>query len=113
VLQWSHARTTRAEGIFLHSHIPIAGGKSVVLGLTLALFGCAIYRPRPAGDLNSLAQVRTQTDGKVRISAAVLSAEQSEKVFGVPVYDTGVQPVWISIENQDRAPYAFLSGSVD
>jgi hypothetical protein len=90
-----------------------AGGKAVTVGLTLALFGCTIYRPQPAANLNSLAQARTQTDGKVRVSAAVLSAEESRKVFGVPVYDSGIQPVWLSIANQDHVPYAFLSVSVD
>jgi hypothetical protein len=31
----------------------------------------------------------------------------------VPVYDSGVQPVWVSIENQDHVPYAFFPSSVD
>jgi hypothetical protein len=90
-----------------------AGGKAVTVSLTLALFGCAIYRPQPALDLNSLPQLRTQSAGRVRISAAVLTAEESRRVFGVPVYDSGVQPVWLSIENQDTVPYALLSGSID
>ena len=29
------------------------------------------------------------------------------------VYDSGVQPLWISIRNQDQVPYAFLAVSVD
>jgi hypothetical protein len=90
-----------------------ADGKAVTVGLTLALFGCAIYRPQAALDLNSLPQLRTQSAGRVRISAAVLTAEESRRVFGVPVCDSGVQPVWLSIENQDTVPYALLSGSID
>jgi hypothetical protein len=34
-------------------------------------------------------------------------------VFGVTVYDSGVQPVWVSIENKDHVPYAFFASSVD
>jgi hypothetical protein len=49
----------------------------------------------------------------VTITAAVLSAEESKRVFGVPVYDSGVQPVWLSLENQDNVPYACLLVSVD
>ena len=105
--------TTRTEGTFLHSLIRNAGRKAVIVGLILALSACTIYQPQPAINLNSLAQARTQSDGLVRITAAVLSAEDSRSVFGVPVYDSGVQPVWLSIENQDHVPYAFLSVSVD
>src|SRR5215472_2413031 len=105
--------TTWTSATFLHLRIGSAGSRCIVVVLTLALFGCAFYRPQSAPNLNSLAQARTQSDGRVRVSAAVLSAEESSKVFGVPLYDPGVQPVWFSIENQDHVPYAFLSVSVD
>src|SRR5947207_15828096 len=80
-------------------------GKALIVGLTLALYACAIYRPRPEVDLNSLPQLRTQSEGRIRISAAVLSAKESKRFFGVRVYDSGVQPLWISIRNQDQVPY--------
>jgi LssY-like putative type I secretion system component LssY len=106
--------TFRAVGAVLYFRLGNAGRNGIIVALTLALYGCTLlYRPRPAVNLNSLEQVRTQTDDKVRISAAVLSAEESRKVFGVPLYDSGVQPVWVSIENQDRVPYVLLSGSID
>jgi len=88
-------------------------GRNGVIVLALSLFSCTIYRPEPAAHLDSLAQARTQTDGKIRISAAVLSAEQSKRVFGVSVYDSRVQPLWLSIQNQDQVPYTFLSVSID
>ena len=106
--------TFRAVGASLHFRIDNAGRNVIIAALTLALFGCTLfYRPQPAANLNSLEQVRTQTDGKVRISAAVLSAEESRRVFGVALYDSGVQPVWVSIENRDHVPYVLLSGSID
>lgn len=92
---------------------PRRWGKALIVGLILALYACAIYRPRPEVDLNSLPQLRTQSDGRVRISAAVLSAGESKRFFGVPVYDSGVQPLWLSIRNQDQVPYAFQAISVD
>jgi LssY C-terminus len=105
--------TTRTGGAWLHLRIRNTGRKGGIIVLTLALFGCTIYRPQPSVNLSSLTQARTQSDGHVRITAAVLSAAESKKVFGVPVYDSGVQPVWLRIENQDHVPYALLSGSVD
>jgi LssY-like putative type I secretion system component LssY len=104
---------TAKDKAFLCTQMRNWAGKALILGLTVALSGCIIYQPRPAVNLNSLPQARTQTDGQVRITAAVLSAEQSRKVFGVPIYRSRVQPVWLSIENHDRVPYAFLPISVD
>src|SRR5215831_12632498 len=95
-------------GIFLLSQLRRRAGRTVALGLTLALSACSFfYRPKPSIDLDSLPQARTQTDGPVRVTAAVLSPEQSTEVLGVSVYDSGIQPVWLSIENHDRLfPYA-------
>jgi len=85
-----------------------AGRKTVAVGLTLALFSCSIYQPQPAVDFKSLTQARTQSEGQVRVTAVVLTAAESREFFGVPVYDEEVQPVWLSIENGDNVPYAFL-----
>jgi LssY-like putative type I secretion system component LssY len=106
-------KTTARTETLLHFRMGDARMKGVIALLTLAFFGCTIYRPQPAVNLNSLAQARTQSDGKIRVTAAALSAEESRKIFDVSLYDSGVQPVWFSIENQDHVPYAFLSVSVD
>jgi hypothetical protein len=103
----------RTGGTDLRSHIRRTGRKAVIIGLTLAFSSCSIYQPQPAVKLNSLAQARTQSSGRVRITAAVLSPEESRRFFGVPIYDSGVQPVWLSIKNQDQVPYAFLSIGID
>jgi hypothetical protein len=42
-----------------------------------------------------------------------LSAEESEAVFGVPLYKKGIQPIWLEIENKDDEPTWFLPFSVD
>ena len=49
----------------------------------------------------------------LRVTAAVLSAEESEAVFGVSLYKRGIQPVWLEIENKDEEPTWFLPFSVD
>ena len=35
----------------------------------------------------------------MRVAAAVPSAEETQAIFGLPLYDQGVQPVWLEIEN--------------
>jgi hypothetical protein len=97
----------------LNSLIRLSARKTSLVGLAVALAGCTIYKPHASLNVGSLSQVRRQSDGPIRVTAAVLSAEQSKGVFGVPVYDSGVQPVWLSIENRDHVPYAFFASSVD
>jgi hypothetical protein len=57
--------------------------------------------------------MQTQVDGNYRVTAAVLSAEETEAVFGFPLYEKGIQPIWLEIENRDDKPTWFLPFSVD
>ena len=67
--------------------------------LALAACGTSIYEPRP-GDVEVLAKrAETQTVGSVRVSVAVPSPEETKAIFGLPLYDRGVQPVWLEVEN--------------
>jgi hypothetical protein len=58
-------------------------------------------------------RAQTQSEGNVRVTAAVLSAAESEAVFGVALYKKGIQPIWLEIENKDDEPTWFLPFSVD
>ena len=55
----------------------------------------------------------TQRDGDLTVSVAVLGAEESEAVFGAPLADKGIQPVWLRIRNDGRGPYVFLPAAMD
>jgi hypothetical protein len=44
-------------------------------------------------------RTQTQTDGAVRVTVAVPSAEESEQIFGFPLAGKGIQPVWLEVEN--------------
>jgi hypothetical protein len=79
----------------------------------VVLIGCASFTPRPMEETAFQARAQTQSEGKVRVTAAVLSAEESKAVLGVPLYKKGIQPVWLEIENQDDKPIWFLPYSVD
>lgn len=55
-----------------------------------------------------LARADTQTSGPVTVRAAVPGATETNAIFGVPLYDQDVQPVWIEIRNSgsQRLRYA-------
>ena len=44
-------------------------------------------------------RAQTKTDGKVRVTVAVPSAEESRQIFGFPLAGKNVQPVWLEVEN--------------
>lgn len=92
--------------------IPLVWGILLsVLGLVLS--GCAASAP-PRSVAHAFDQrAHTQRDEHVRVRVSVLSAEECVAVFGVPLYEVGVQPVWLSIENDDRVPYVLLDATID
>jgi hypothetical protein len=49
----------------------------------------------------------------VRVSAAVSSAEDSRQLFGADVNATGIQPVWIEVENGDDDMLWLLRAGTD
>jgi hypothetical protein len=53
-------------------------------------------------------QAQTQQSGEVRVTAAVPGRDQARQIFGFDMYERGIQPVWLSIENQtgNRIRYA-------
>ncbi|MEQ9618458.1 MAG: LssY C-terminal domain-containing protein [Deltaproteobacteria bacterium] len=82
--------------------------------LILALFSCgANYTPRAPEEVPFLKRAQTQSRGGLTVTAAVLSREESEEVFGVDLAAKGIQPVWLEIENNTDAPFAFMPIALD
>jgi hypothetical protein len=79
----------------------------------LTFNGCATFNPRPIDEVPFKERAQTQVENNIRVTAAVLSAEESEAVFGVPLYKKGIQPVWLEIENNDEDLVAFLPVGLD
>ena len=79
----------------------------------LIMYGCATFNPRQIDEVPFRERAQTQYENNVRVTAAVLSAEESEAVFGVPLYKKGIQPIWLEIENNDEEPLWFLPFSLD
>ena len=76
-----------------------------------ALIGCASVEPQAVTDYQSRAI--TRDDGDVKISASVLSDDESLEIYGVPLAKKGIQPVWIKIENNSKGAYWFLPVGLD
>ena len=69
--------------------------------LGLMLTGCASWQPPPAkfDDSDLRARAETEQVKGVKLSAAVLSTDDSQRMFGANINGAGVQPVWIEVEN--------------
>ena len=82
----------------------------------LTLFAGCATRPfvYETDDLSSLRErAETQTEGHITVSAAVAGRDEARKIFGVDLYDDGVQPVWIEIHNAGAAPARYAPVSTD
>ena len=60
-----------------------------------------------------VARAQSATQGQVRVSAAALSADESAAVYGSPLADKLIQPVWIQVENHDNVPYWLMFAGLD
>jgi len=76
------------------------------------LAGCAGSQPATSS-LAYQDRAVTRTEGGLLVSAAVLSPEESAAVYGVPLADKNIQPVWIEVQNREDRNYFLLSPGLD
>ncbi|MGD8985415.1 MAG: LssY C-terminal domain-containing protein [Desulfobacteraceae bacterium] len=79
----------------------------------LTVSGCATFNPRPEEEGAFRERAQTQDERNVRVTAAVPSAQESKRLFGVDMYKRGVQPIWLEIENNREEPLYFLPIGLD
>jgi len=81
----------------------------------LSPLGCAtaVFKPGSIHDVRFRERAQSKSDEDVRVTVAVLSAEESKELFGVNLASKGIQPVWVKVENHDDRPYYFVSAGVD
>jgi hypothetical protein len=73
--------------------------------------GCAPFEAQPVLDYES--RSITRNHGGVSVSISVLSDKESREIYGVPLADKDIQPVWIQVENADDAAYWLMSVALD
>ena len=80
----------------------------------MVVYGCTIYqKPRPSFDVPFRERSQSKVDGDVRVTVAVLSAEESRQLFGVNLAGKDIQPVWIRVQNADTVAYWLMSAGLD
>jgi len=65
--------------------------------------------PTQNESLDYRARAETKLEGRVEVSAVVLSPLESERVFGLPLARKDIQPIWLRIDNrEDRELYLMM-----
>jgi hypothetical protein len=84
------------------------------LVLSAGMLGCSTVPEADSGNHPGYrARAQSSTAGPLTVSAAALSAEESASVFGAPLADRLIQPVWVEVENRDDVPYWLLFPGLD
>ncbi|MCW5783814.1 MAG: hypothetical protein KIT39_10940 [Nitrospirales bacterium] len=81
--------------------------------MLLLIAGCMKYVPPDSFPQAFLKRVETQQEGPVQVSAVVLSASESEEVFGSSLPGKNIQPVWLKIHNQTEKELVLQLLSID
>jgi hypothetical protein len=82
--------------------------------VVIALFLCSCGTTPPNDSaLDYKSRAMTRAEGGLRVYASVLSAEDCVAVYGVPLSQKGIQPVWIEVQNDDPVSYFLMSPGLD
>jgi len=80
----------------------------------LLIVGCSqVFQPTPIEEVPFRDRSETQTIGTVRVTAAVPSAAESRALFATNLYQKGIQPIWLQIENLGNEQLTFLQVGTD
>src|SRR6185436_18935442 len=71
-----------------------------------------VYEPEP-GVREFLSRSETQGSPAAEVTAAVLSARESQEMFGVPLARRSIQPVFLRIVNQGPRPLRLYVLDID
>ena len=95
----------------------LRAGFSFVIFVTLALLlsACATqsYHYESTSSFPIRDRAKSETKGKITISASVPGEAEAQAIFGIPIYDRGIQPVWLNIENNSEGRVRFAPTGVD
>jgi hypothetical protein len=86
----------------------------LVTALLLGAGGCATWQaPAHPDDAALRARAISDTLNNVTLSASVLSAADSEQLFGADINAGGVQPVWIEVRNNSTHTLWLMRSGTD
>jgi hypothetical protein len=85
----------------------------LLLLVYLTFSGCAQFTHRMPEPLPFMDRAQTKTDGGVRVTVAVPSAEESKEIFGFPLAGKKIQPVWLEVENNSDSAFFLYHIAMD
>jgi hypothetical protein len=87
----------------------------VITSLALAVSGCGMsaFTPGEIDPAGFPSRAVTQTQGPIRISAAVPDEAETKALLGMNLYVQDIQPVWIRVENNSKRRYRAALWSID
>jgi len=82
---------------------------------SILIVGCGgrAYIHQSVDDVDFRSHSETQSEGLVRVSASVLGREETANIFGLSLYDQGIQPVWIEVENKSAVQIRYAPVGTD
>lgn len=87
----------------------------IVANCAILLAGCGgrayVHGEVDVDGLRQRAEI--QTDGPLVVSAAVPGRDETRAIFGIDLYDQGIQPVWLQIENTGSVLARYAPVSTD
>jgi hypothetical protein len=86
---------------------------AIVCALLLASCGGRAYVYEETDLANLRARSESQTEETVQVTAAVPGREETAAIFGVQLYDKGVQPVWLEVRNNGPEQIRYAPVSTD
>lgn len=73
----------------------------------------APHRHVPLDQVGFLERAQLKARDSYHVRATVPDADESERVFGVPVYERGIQPVWLEVNNTSDRRARLVLSSID
>ena len=88
---------------------------TIVTQLVLStLFGCATSSESLKKEsVPFMQRAQTKRQAHLEVTVAMPSANEAEEIFGAPLSEKEVQPIWIRIKNYSNSPHMFLPLLVD
>jgi hypothetical protein len=86
---------------------------AILLVFILAACSTASYKHESFGNFGVEGRAVTQEQGAIKVRASVPGQVEAEKIFGIPIYKRGIQPVWLEITNNSAGRARFVLISVD
>ena len=88
----------------------------IAVGLFALVLSACATRPYDGTEVSSAAFLQrsiTQEVGDLTVTAAVPDAEETALLTGLDLYDQGVQPVWLKVENRSATQARIATWSID